>query len=101
MIIFEREGVDTMIQGMQRKVLETIADIEHVTCVAEVEDVEIADETGLDIRLIRTTLDILEKAGYINLEKVKTIAGPAYSAFLTGQGKGAVADNRSPMSEKQ
>ncbi|HEX9923555.1 MAG TPA: hypothetical protein VGD99_12935 [Anaerolineae bacterium] len=89
-----------MIQGIQRKVLETMADIEQVTSVAEVEDVEIADEMGLDIRLIRTTLDVLEKAGYIHLEKVKTITGPAYSAFLTSQGKGAVADSRSPMSEK-
>jgi hypothetical protein len=85
---------------MQRKVLQTMADIEHVTSAAEVEDIEIADETGLDIRLIRTTLDVLENAGYIQLEKVKTIAGLAYSAILTGQGKAAVSDSRSPMSER-
>lgn len=89
-----------MLQGTQLHVLQTIDDIEQVTSVAEVEDLEIADEIDMDIRLVRNALDVLAKAGYIYLEKIKTFSGVAYSAFLTSQGKATLAESRSLISEK-
>ena len=90
-----------MLQGTQWDVLQTIADIQQVTCAEEVEDVEIAEEADLDIRLVRNTLDALARRREVKLEKTRTLFGVAYSAFLTRQGKAAlIEESQSPATEK-
>lgn len=79
-----------MLQGTQRKVLETIADIQRAISVEVVEDGQIAEEIDLDVGLVRNALEVLAEAGYVRLEKEETLAGKVYSTYLTGQGKAAL-----------
>ena len=87
-------------QGTQLEVLKTIADIQEATFIEEIEDLRIAEEIDLDVRVVRSALDALSQAGYVELEKVKTLSGIAYNAFLTEQGELALRESRSLMSEE-
>ena len=89
-----------MLQGTQWDVLQTIADIQHVTSAEEIEDIEIAEEADLDIRLVRNALDALARQEYVKLEKMKTLSGLAYSAFLTKHGNAVLAENQSSITAK-
>ena len=76
-----------MLQGTKWDVLQTVADIQQTTFAQEVEDIEIAQEIDLDIRLVRSALDDLAKEGDVKVGKTRTLSGLAYSAFLTIQGQ--------------
>lgn len=89
-----------MLQGTKWDVLQTVADIRQVTSVEEVEDIEIAQEADLDIRLVRNNLDALARQGYVKVEKLKTLSGLAYSVFLTPQGQAVLAESQSPVIEE-
>jgi DNA-binding MarR family transcriptional regulator len=88
------------VQGTQLEVLETIATIQEAAFAEEIEDIQIAEEIDLDIRIVRNALDALAKAGYVNLEKVETLSGMAYSVFLTNQGELALRESRGLISER-
>ena len=95
------KGNETMnLQGTQLDVLQTIADIQQATFTEDIEDLEIAEEADLDIRLVRNALDALANEGYVKVEKIKTLSGLAYSAFLRSQGKIALVESQSLMIEK-
>jgi Mn-dependent DtxR family transcriptional regulator len=83
-----------MLQGTQWDVLQTIVDMQQATSGEEVEDIEIAEEIGLDIRLVRSALRDLAKEGDVKLKKSKTLSGLAYSAFLTNQGQATLIDSQ-------
>jgi Mn-dependent DtxR family transcriptional regulator len=81
------------LQGTQLDVLQTIADIQQATSAAEIEDMQIAEELDLDIRLVRSALDALAKTGHIELEKLDTLSGMAYNVLLTSQGEATLAES--------
>jgi Mn-dependent DtxR family transcriptional regulator len=89
-----QKGDQTMtVQGTQLDILRTMADIQQATSMEEIEDMEIAEELGLDIRLVRSALEALTKAGYVELKKLDTLSGMAYNAFLTNQGEAWAAES--------
>jgi Mn-dependent DtxR family transcriptional regulator len=88
------------VQGIQLDVLQTIAEIQEITSSEEVEDAQIAEEIDLDISIVRSALVALAKSGYVELEKGETLSGIAYNTFLTSQGKIALRESRSLMSDE-
>lgn len=79
------------LQGTQLNMLQTIADVQESTSFDAVEDVQLAEEVGLDMNVVKSTLNSLAEAGYIHLEKVETLLGIGYTASLTPQGRAILA----------
>jgi len=78
-------------QGTQQlNTLKAIADIQNAASINEVEDVQLAEKIGVDIGMVRNSLTALEKAKYVNLEKVRTLIGTGCTASLTPRGKAVV-----------
>lgn len=88
------------LQGIQLDVLQTLADIQAVTSLAEVEDMQLAEEVELDLTIVRSLLDTLATAGHVQLERVETLAGIAYSASATGKGRAILAESQRQVSER-
>lgn len=88
-----------MLQGTKWDVLQTVADIQQATFTEKVEDVEIAQEIDLDIRLVHSVLDDLAKEGDVRVERLKTLSGLAYSAFLTIQGQATLTEGQNLITE--
>ncbi|MBI1880432.1 MAG: hypothetical protein HYR94_19820 [Chloroflexi bacterium] len=82
------------VQGTHLDMLQAIADIQRVMTSNEVEDVQIAEEIGLDVGLVRGALRALAEMGYIKLETVKTNSGLAYRASLTPDGAMTLDESR-------
>jgi transcription initiation factor IIE alpha subunit len=80
------------VQGAQLGILQTIADVQVVTSLAEVEDRRIAEETDLDVNIVRSSLNALAEAGYVQLEKLETLSGMVYNARLTPAGETALTE---------
>jgi DNA-binding transcriptional ArsR family regulator len=87
------------VQGTRLEILNTMGDIQEATSTEEIEAIQIAEEMNQGIRIVRSALDALAKAGYVKLEKVERLSGMAYSVFLTHQGELALKESRSLISE--
>jgi predicted ArsR family transcriptional regulator len=88
------------IQGMQLDVLQTLVDIQIATSLEEVEDVQVAEEIDLDLNLVRSALDALAADGYVQMDKVETLSGMAYSVFATDKGRTALNESQGRVSER-
>ena len=88
------------LQGIQLEVLQTVATILEATSAQEVEDSQIAEEIEMDINLVRNSLKALAEAGHVRLEKMETLSGLAYNAFLTSKGETTLEESRHLASEK-
>jgi hypothetical protein len=75
------------LQGTQLNMLQAVANIQFSTTIDSVEDMQLSEALGLDISLVRSTLNNLAAAGYIRLEKFETLAGMSYLASLTSLGQ--------------
>jgi DNA-binding MarR family transcriptional regulator len=75
------------LQGTQLNMLQTIADIQESTSLDAVEDIQLVEEVGLDMGVVKSTLNSLAEAGYVHLEKVETLMGMGYAVSLTPQGR--------------
>jgi hypothetical protein len=55
-----------------------------------VEDLEIAEEVELEVKMVQNSLRTLAEQGYIRLEKIDRLAGVGYAASLTPAGREAL-----------
>ena len=88
------------IQGMQLDILQTLVDIQTATSLDEIEDVQIAEEIDLDLNMVRSSLDSLAVDGYVQLDKVETLGGMAYTAFATDKGRTVLNESQGRVSER-
>ena len=81
-----------LVEGTRYSVLRAVADIQNTTSLEAVEDVELAEKVDLDLSLIRSALNDLAQAGYLELEKTKTLSGLRYRVAMTPEGRTALQE---------
>ena len=80
------------VEGTRHSVLRAVVDMQDTTSLEAVEDVELAEKVDLDLSLIRSALKDLAEAGYLELEKERTLSGFSYRAAMTPEGRAALQE---------
>lgn len=81
-----------LVEGTRYSVLRAVAEIQQATSLESVEDVELAEKVDLDLSLIRSALNDLAQAGYLELEKTWTLSGLSYQVAMTPEGRTALQE---------
>jgi hypothetical protein len=77
-------------QVPQRDLLRTIRFIQGQASIKVIEDVQIAEQAGMELKVVQTGLNKLAEAGYLHLEKIDRLLGTGYLVSLTTAGKAAL-----------
>jgi DNA-binding MarR family transcriptional regulator len=75
------------LQGTQLEILDAIADIQEMASTDTVDDMEIAEEVDLEVKIVHNTLRMLAEQGYVQLERIDRLSGVGYAVSLTPAGR--------------
>lgn len=81
-----------LVEGTRHSVLRAVADIQSTTSLDAVEDVELVEKVDVDLSLIRSVLNDLAQAGYLELEKIWTLSGLCYRVAMSPEGRTALQE---------
>jgi DNA-binding MarR family transcriptional regulator len=90
-----------LVEGTRYSVLRAVADIQNATSLAVVEDAELAAKVDLDLSLIRSALNDLAQAGYLELDKTTTLSGLCYTVAITPEGRTALQEAHQKIGEQE
>ncbi len=71
----------------QQKILQIIDSFQKVSPHTLISDIQIAEQSGLDLQEVQDHLDILKKAGYVDLKTPFGQHGRGGSVWLTPEGR--------------
>lgn len=81
-----------MVSMTQRDILQTIADIQQTTAVHTIEDIQLAEEAGLELNLVQHSLEALAREGYVRLGRAGRLSGRSYTVSLLPTGNTLVGE---------
>jgi DNA-binding transcriptional ArsR family regulator len=81
-----------LVEGTRHSILRAVADIQDRSSLEAVEDVELAEVVDMDLSLVRSALNDLAEAGYLELEKTRTLSGLCYRAAMMPEGRTALQE---------